>query len=258
MGYSWLIALWEGDMNKFKALLLMLAVCLSASAWGQQDLADPKMLAEGGRLYDKWWQEYRLSKPDSTHPAYPANSKKKGSSTWRCKECHGWDYKGVAGAYGRGSHYTGIRGINRYAGKDSSEILAILKNNIHGYDDVMNDYGLKRIALFVSQGQIDISKHLESGSKKVLADASPGAPIYKEWCANCHGKDGRKINFKDDDNPEYLGTVAVKNPWEGIHKIRYGHPGAFLRGKRMPHMFDKISLEEQLSLLAYLQTFPVK
>ena len=26
-----------------------------------------------------------------------------GSDTWRCKECHGWDYMGVDGAYAGGS-----------------------------------------------------------------------------------------------------------------------------------------------------------
>ena len=249
-------------MNKFKALLLVFAVWFSASAWGQQDLADPKILAEGGRLYDKWWAEYDLNKPSTTHPSYPEAGKKKGASTWRCKECHGWDYKGAAGAYAKGSHYTGIKGIRDFANKDLDSIVAILKNSTHQYDTVMNDFGLRRIAAFVSFNQMDISDYVNSETKVVQGDAEFGQSIYKEWCKSCHGSDGRDINFKDDQSPEFVGTVAVKNPWEAMHKIRNGHPGAFvrmmMRRKPMPHMHDKISFDQQLDLLTYMQTLPVK
>ena len=34
-----------------------------------------------------------------------------GAATWRCKECHGWDYMGVDGQYGHGPHKTGFPGI---------------------------------------------------------------------------------------------------------------------------------------------------
>ena len=34
-----------------------------------------------------------------------------GADTWRCKECHGWDYAGKDGAYGSGDHRTGIVGV---------------------------------------------------------------------------------------------------------------------------------------------------
>jgi len=76
----------------------------------------PHVIAEGGRLYDKWWSELELKEPRETHPAYPTIGKKRDASTWRCKECHGWDYKGKDGAYGKGSHFTGIPEIRSYVG----------------------------------------------------------------------------------------------------------------------------------------------
>ncbi len=54
-------------------------------------------ISRGGQLYDKWWAVIEADAPKTTHPAYPAAGKKKGSTTWRCKECHGWDYKGRDG-----------------------------------------------------------------------------------------------------------------------------------------------------------------
>jgi thiosulfate dehydrogenase len=66
-------------------------------------------VAKGALLYDNWPLE-ALVLIGKTHPSYPAEGKVKGDSTWRCKECHGWDYKGKAGAYSSGKHYTGIKG----------------------------------------------------------------------------------------------------------------------------------------------------
>ena len=77
-------------------------------------------IARGGQLYDKWWAVLGHEKPQDTHPAYPADGKRKGDTTWRCKECHGWDYRGVDGAYSKGSHYSGVKGIRSYVGKDPS------------------------------------------------------------------------------------------------------------------------------------------
>ena len=73
----------------------------------QQARTDVWDIARGGQLYDKWYGVLGRQAPGDTHPGYTAEGKKKGSSTWRCKECHGWDYRGAAGAYSKGSHYSG-------------------------------------------------------------------------------------------------------------------------------------------------------
>jgi len=69
--------------------------------------------SEGGRLYDKWWKEAEIDEPTGDQPQWATQSTntRSGPDTWRCKECHGWDYKGVDGAYSSGSHRTGIAGI---------------------------------------------------------------------------------------------------------------------------------------------------
>ncbi len=82
-------------------------------------------IARGGQLYDKWWAVIEAEPPKETHPAYPAAGKKKGASTWRCKECHGWDYKGKDGAYAKGSHATGIEVVRGVVGMDPEKTHAI-------------------------------------------------------------------------------------------------------------------------------------
>ena len=53
-----------------------------------------------------------------------------------------------------------------------------------------------------------------------------GQFLYQDTCQHCHGVDGRALNFRSPENPSYLGTVADGNPWEFLHKTRYGHPGS--------------------------------
>lgn len=219
---------------------------------------ESEVIAEGGRLYDKWWAEYDLRKPTTTHPSYPKTGKQKGANTWRCKECHGWDYRGREGAYSKGGHFTGIQGITAYAGHQPNEIMAILKNGTHRYDQVMLDHGLLRLAVFVSKGQFDISPFLDKTSKNVSGDIKHGKVVFTEHCIDCHGRDGRKRNFKSKKNPEYVGTLANKNPWEAMHKLRNGHPGAFVMMDAMPNMISEINIQAQVDLLAYMQTLPIK
>ena len=88
-------------------------------------------MAYGGRLYDNWYGALAKQPPEITHPAYPDAGRKKGATTWRCKECHGWDYKGKDGAYGQGSHFTGIRGLREMVGADPQRIVAIMMDDTH-------------------------------------------------------------------------------------------------------------------------------
>ncbi len=253
----------------FVAGLLLIGVALAAE---DLTMAPAEDVAEGGRLYDKWWAEYDLPSPKKTHPLYPASGKKSGADTWRCKECHGWDYRGKDGAYGKGGHFSGITGIRAYEGKEPSVIMAILKDNRHRYDRVMYDPALYRIALFVSEGQFDMTKVIDDDSKQAKGNPAQGRVHFEENCMSCHGRDGRNLNFKTRESPEYLGTVASKNPWEAMHKLRNGHPGAvmghhgmgggqmsgMMRSRAMPSMLSLLNLQQQADLLAYLQTLPVK
>ncbi len=208
-------------------------------------------LVRGGVLYDNWIDELGV-KIDKTHPSYPADGKQKGADTWRCKECHGWDYKGKAGAYSKGSHFTGITGIRSYANQKPEQIIKILKDNTHAFGNMIPDKELEALAFFVVYGQIDVDLYIDRSAQKSIGDSASGGKIYMSTCIKCHGEDGKAMNFKDEKNPEYIGTVANKNPWETLHKIRWGHPGA-----QMISLFF-LTLKDQLDVLSFCQTLPDK
>jgi len=215
---------------------------------------DPQTLSilEGGLLYDNWFSTLGVDKPADTHSAWPAsNTKKKGNVTWRCKSCHGWDYMGAAGAYGGGSYKTGIKGIRAYDGGDPAAVAKILRGSLHGYTAAMiPNAAIDKLALFVTKGQINHDTYIDRKSKKAKGNAAKGKTIFMTTCNRCHGDDGKMMNFKTADNPEFLGTLANGNPWEAINKIRHGQPDS-----SMPALgfMDTQSLAD---VLAYIQTLP--
>ena len=83
---------------------------------------------DGGRVYDKWWKAASIDEPEGDQPLWAGQStnERSGSTTWRCKECHGWDYMGAEGAYGSGSHFTGFQGVLGSSGLTDAELLAWL------------------------------------------------------------------------------------------------------------------------------------
>jgi thiosulfate dehydrogenase len=204
-------------------------------------------LARGGKLYDKWFAVIKAEKPKDTHPAWPAsNTKKKGNTTWRCKSCHGWDYQGKDGAYASGSYKTGIKGIGAMAGADVEKIMAVLKDGTHKLAGKMDDGDYKDLAMFVSKGQIDMSKYIDSAAKAPKGgDAAKGASYFNTMCAQCHGKDGTLP--KDMKKP--LGK-QMGNPWEVMHKILNGQPD-----EQMPALR---ALDPQIvvDIMAHLTTLP--
>lgn len=186
------------------------------------------LLAAGGRIYDNWWEALDQPAPNYfTHPAYPETGQKSGAETWRCKECHGWDYKGAMGVYRAGSHYTGIKGIDGAQGKPVGEIFALLRAPLHGYNrEMIPDDALVRVAAFVSRGQFDMSKYIDLGTRKIIAgDIDRGREVFQTVCAACHGFDGRKLNWGGPGEDAFVGTEAVEVPDEVLNKILHAHPG---------------------------------
>ena len=120
----------------------------------------------GGRLYDNWIAEMKERDPiTQSHPAYPKDSEfsSQPERTWRCVECHGWDYIGKDGAYSQGLHYTGIIGIQNYAGEKLENIIAVMKNDTHRYQDqpLFDDSDFRDLAAFVFRGQVDMDVYID-------------------------------------------------------------------------------------------------
>jgi len=215
----------------------------------------------GALLYDKWWQEARLTEPTTDHPLWAvrpdtASNSATGSTTWRCKECHGWDYKGVDGAYGSGPNRTGIAGIFGTT-KTSHEIFALLRDpSDHAYtsaDTGLTDDDVWDIVKFVRAGQVDTDIYIDDGGT-FTGDGLFGSVWYSQACINCHGEDGTKLNFYEPPDVEYVGTIAVFIPEEMLHKTRFGHPGSMMAGTELIHW----NVSRAADIGAYAQGFPTE
>jgi mono/diheme cytochrome c family protein len=212
-------------------------------------------LAAGGRIYDTWWDALDRTKPKETNPAYPKTGTRSGANTWRCVECHGWDYKGKDGVNGRGQpmgeRYTGIVGIRAARKMSTAAIVQKMRAPPHNYSSAMiTDEEMRRLAAFVRSGQHDADRHIDRATGRVRGNIERGKAIFQTVCAACHGFDGRALNWGSAREPGYIGTEAKKLPWEVLHKIRNSHPGAAMVNLRA------LSLEDAVATLAYAQTLP--
>ena len=217
------------------------------------DPTEDWQLAYGGRLYDMWWAVLFVDPPKETHPLYPEAGKSSGAATWRCVECHGWDYLGRDGAYGAGQHYSGIKGINGMAGEAPSRIVEILRGSDHGYTaDLIPDKAINALALFVSKGQTDSDVVIDRGTGRVRGNPERGKKVFQNVCAICHDYDGQAWITGDEEGEELqtLGAIANANPWRGLHKVMNGQTYADMPAMRA---FDR---QVVLDILAYAQTLP--
>ncbi|MHC4681153.1 MAG: c-type cytochrome, partial [Planctomycetota bacterium] len=226
----------------------------------QEPIEDPPVV-RGGSMYDKWWAVTGLAAPTTDNPLWAlrpdtTSNSRTGADTWRCKECHGWDYKGVNGAYAGGSHRTGIAGIFGTT-KTAQEAFDLLKGD-HGYGIVgLSDEDLWDLAAFVTEGLIDTDSIIDTdgafigsvATGQVLYDSGIGTNIS---CAACHGQLGLTPPPGHPDFDDYVGLISNKNPWEFQHKVQFGQPGTAMPGS----VVGGGTILDVADLGAYSQTLP--
>ena len=215
----------------------------------------------GGSLYDKWWKSSDAPAPTGNHPLWASRpdqttNTRTGATTRRCKECHGWDYKGDAGVYGGNSHKTGFPGILQARSMGDAELFDSIANK-HGYLKAgLSDKDIHDLVSFVQKGTVDLADYVDDKAA-FIGDGEKGKPAYADGsanqsgCTDCHDDDGLAVVSEGfDDFPGYVGK---KNPWELLHKIRFGQPGT-----GMPAYGLDFTPQELRDLGAHIQTLPVK
>ena len=235
----------HGERVSGLGMLVALVLCMVSTTV----LAETESsVMRGGELYDKWYKVIDVDAPKNSHALYPKEGKyaSKPKANWRCKECHGWDYKGKDGAYSSGKHHSGIKGIQGMKGAAPDQVVKLLKDNKHGYGDKLSAADLQDLAMFVTQGQVDMDKYIDASTKSPKGDKAKGETYYNTICAKCHGKDGLL--------PEEMKPFGKQmgNPWEVMHKILNGQPA-----EKMPALR---ALDHQIAadIMAYMTTLPKK
>ena len=210
-------------------------------------------LANGGLLYDKWWKAAGVDEPTGDHAlwALQDTNTRSGSTTYRCKECHGWDYKGIGGWYSSGSHKTGFPGVYQAgATLSKDELVGVLQGSTDYRHDfsAMGADNLADLAVFLSEGLLNDTLYINYATRATIgADVANGQTLYDATCAMCHGADGKQIDFHDGEG---VGGVARDNPWETLHKIRAGQPATSMPSS----IINGWSLQDALDVMGYSAT----
>jgi mono/diheme cytochrome c family protein len=237
--------------------ILFVGVTIARAQRFQAPAADD--ITSGAQLYDKWYAALGKEAPAGNMPIWERQSTntRSGADTWRCAECHGWDYKGSEGAYSAGSHFTGFPNVMELAaGMSKDEIVAHLKGSkdpSHDFSTSMDDASLQKLAAFLKDGLIDDAQYIDTVSLKVKsADAAHGKQLYDTTCAKCHGADGKQIVFRTEGINESLGAVADRDPYRFLHRTRFGVAGTEMPIGRTLGWAPK----DGVDVLAYAQTLP--
>jgi hypothetical protein len=245
-------------------VISFLTISAQASTFQPQSLIQvetpsPDDVIQGAILYDRWYSALGQPAPEGDMPIWGRQStnSRSGPDTWRCVECHGWDYKGSQGSYGFGSHFTGFPNISalvpNLAEQEIVDHLKGSKDPAHDFSSYMDDASLGRLALFLKFGLINDDQYIDDVSLTVISgDLEHGKALYEQVCANCHGADGTLIIFRTEGVDEYLGSVASRDPWRFLHRTRFG-----VSGVDMP-VGAKLgwTAEDGRDALAYVQTLP--
>jgi thiosulfate dehydrogenase len=269
------------------------------------DTATIAQIARGGRLYDNWMKEANIASSQlngarsatGTYLLYAdhaedvdgrdANGNPIGGlpldnnddATFRCKTCHGWDYKGVDGRYGSttSDNYTGFIGVLDAQSKYTiQELEAIISDGIphpdnpdlkaHKFGTWLTDPAdITALAMFIKYGVMDANDVVWTFTGWGKGDAGNGKALYNgpAGCSGgaCHEDDGKGLDFDDADNAvEFVGTLANDNPWEMIHKIRFGDAGE----EAMPSIYISegvatgLTTQDAIDVLTHTQSLPVE
>lgn len=222
---------------------------------------DNASIALGGQLYDNWPEKTAADALEADHSLWvmQTSNTRTGATTQRCKECHGWDYKGAGGAYGTGSHFTGFTGVlSASRTKTSDQLLEIMRGGVdfrHDFSDSFTDEQLTALVDFLTQGIINTSEYIDYETKtpRLAVDLDNGRVLYNRTCGACHGDDGKVINFGDAESPVFIGTVAKDNPWEYMHKTQFGQPNEPVMP---PSVTRGWTIQDVLDVLGHSQSLP--
>ena len=105
---------------------------------------------------------------------------------------------------------------------------------MHIFDGLLTLKDMQDLAKFIKNGMVDSFPAIKADGfvNGLPANFANGRELYR-WtgdfgvpngnCEWCHNTDGVNLDIGVD-----LGNVARNNPWETLHKIRFGQPGSLM------------------------------
>jgi len=237
--------------------LVIAALGFAVSSSHAQDEIEGDVL-RGGQLYYAWDRVLGVPLPDHDQAIWKevAPGQDYDPHTWRCVNCHGWDYRGSEGISPRAVvKRSGFPGLFEMVAEPEKKITSWLngvRNAGHDFSDYFSEQDYKDLSAFLSAGLIAPDFIADPDTRLVAGTLSTGEEIYIEMCLSCHGVDGEKINFGGAVAPLYLADISLHNPWRVSHVIRFGHLGINMPAGEL----TDVSFSQQIDLLTYTQSLP--
>lgn len=226
-------------------------------AGGSPVAGKPEDDARGGRLYDNWRAEKKLTDtfvPDSAKtPALDGRGGPNGNGTlnsgsgeplantghdYRLKNLFGWDLRGAEGIYG--PEFQKKSYVLPYNLLTDARSKAMLHRwlsegdaSLPAFGQILSEADIADIVAYLvktREGELARPQNLfrlDATAPKSYAlvgggDAARGRQRYASSCATCHGKDGTELPI---DETESLGALSRSSGYEVWFKIVSGQPG---------------------------------
>jgi mono/diheme cytochrome c family protein len=217
--------------------------------------------ARGGRLYDNWRVEKKLTDtfvPDSAKtPALDGQGGPNGNGTlnsgsgqplantghdYRLKNLFGWDLRGGEGIYG--SEFQKKTYVLEHNLLKDTRSAATLHDwlsqgdaSLPAFGQVLSEADITDLVAYLvktRQGELARPQNLfrlEATAPKSYVllgggDVARGRERYASSCATCHGNDGTGLPI---DETESLGTLSRSSGYEVWFKIVSGQPGTAMQ-----------------------------
>lgn len=230
---------------------------------------------KGGKLYDDWFTVKGII-PDAQNP-YPVNTlwtelalpaMASNKDTWRCSNCHGWDYAGKLNDAGKlvvVSLLLAAQPAGNLLYRSEEHLFTVIskgfmrKNSLSGALIQVHNFGnntpplgdqeIYDLVAFVKEAVVDVQGFFSSDPNSLLihgGNRDNGKKLFQASganCVSCHGVDGKSgtINVNIYD----LSILDLKRAY---HRIRVGIPG-----KEMPTTLEKnISPTDNRDIVSFI------
>ena len=250
--------------------LFFLSGCFSSSSDDPPPAPTPTPPTVDKNLGGLVWDNYTTT--DAGGPgSLPADATNK--DFLRCKACHGWDGKGLAGGYVRrtasGTRPNPEAGIGDLSAKMGTVAAAAVEHaggRLFSIEDQtmpnfiaaegLNAKQVDDVVAFLNSGPkvtdhatLDIMPNPVGYSFNGATSAAAGATLFASQCASCHGADGALIPV---DGKASIGIYMSGDGKysEGFHKIMYGVPGTSMTRKAV----GNLTSQNAADILTYIQT----
>ncbi|MDH5728219.1 MAG: hypothetical protein OEZ58_04470 [Gammaproteobacteria bacterium] len=168
------------------------------------------------------------------------------TDSWRCSQCHGFDYEGGVFSFNNGAT-NNLLELQDVRGRDEEFVIGLLFNgfdmwdgaavqNVHNYSALLTPQAMVDVADFVVNEIYDTHMYIRAPSSGSLGDMAEGNAVYNSLidaagvspivrvdgsgfnCVSCHGVDGLGVAGID------LRASAWNDPFQFLHRTNFGSP----------------------------------